>query len=115
MQARDVIQIVRHQLTDLEAGNYRWPDSLLLAYLEAGQRLLLRARPELWLDDSGERRTASAAVTVTGATLIVEEAWLQALTDYVVYRALIQDSSDTANMERAAIAKAQWEQAVAGG
>ncbi len=115
MTARDVLEIVRHQLADLEAGNYRWADALLLSYLEAGQRLTLRRRPELWLDDSGDVITTSSNVTTLEAEMVLPAEWLQALAEYVVFRALAQDSSDQANLQRAAMAKSEWETVIANG
>jgi len=100
MTAGDVIDVIRQNLNDQDQNNYRWDDSTLQGYLDDAQRRLADMRPDLFLKSDGTMSSPSK-ITSNGTTLKVAEDSRQALAALTCASALVEDSDDLANQQRA--------------
>jgi len=117
MKAADVINRVREVLSDEDSTNYRWTNLVLCDYwLNEGMRKIWEKRPDARFDDNGNVNKF-AKVAVTGAsqdlpedTLVLGDDWLEALMDFVLYRAFSEDDADEYNAARAAEHRANYQE-----
>ena len=91
----------RMLLRDTRAGEYRWTDTTMAAYLADALRELDERRPDLRLTDAGAMQSAVTDIP-DGMTM--------PLAHYIAFRCLSEDSADTANQDLAQWNLQQWEQ-----
>jgi hypothetical protein len=98
MLASEVFGVVRRQLGD-EGGSPRWPDAVLVGYLNDAQGDVKRLRPDLLLGESGLITLGTIATVNTACTFGVEQR--EALACLVTSKALAEDGTDAGNVKLA--------------
>lgn len=97
MTAANVITAARELLYDTVA-TYRWSDTNLLIYVDAGQRRVRALRPDLFLVN-GAMSEPSTPATI-GDSLVLGYNQQLTLARYVAAVALQEDNGDTVNMAK---------------
>ena len=109
--AENIIKRVRRALHDDDSGAYRWPDDVLVDYINDAQYDLREKRPEFWLDSSSILiGIVLADPALLTKDLLLEDSLMRGVSAFVIYRALSEDDADTENLNRAAIYRAQYEE-----
>ena len=109
---------VRHILSDMAEGSYRWTDAQLLLWFTDGQRDFCKRRPDAYVDSTtgAEAETVitpdPGKLTVITDYVSVHARFFGALTDYVLARCFAADSADTANLQRAEYHGQAYENAI---
>lgn len=103
MTGDDVISNrARHILADVYADgdpSQRWGDTILMAWLNEGTRIIAEKRPESLLT-APYAQSAYADISTIGATVIIPDKYRDALVDYVCAKALSQDAQDERDLAR---------------
>jgi hypothetical protein len=102
MTGTDVItNRARFILADTVTGaTQRWSDAILLVWLNDGGRLIATLRPDSTLT-AAWTLTDWADLAAIGNTVPLADKYREPLVDYVVARALAQDSQDKRDLARA--------------
>ncbi len=116
MTASDVINPARRLLND-ETETYRWPNSTLCDdYLNEGRRRIWARRPDIRLGSdqtlatfSDLECTGESSETLPTDEMTLSLEWRDALIDFVLSRALEEDSEDTMNLNRAKLHRDRFE------
>ena len=98
MTGNEIIDNVRILANDVDETT--WQDDTFLAFVNEGVRRLFDEQPVCRLKDNGTLRDYSKAAALT-ETLLVEDQYLIALTEYVCYRFFDSDSGDSRDKDRA--------------
>jgi len=98
MTGTDVVENARILCDDVDETT--WEDDTFLAFVNEGVRRLFDEQPVCRLKDNGTLRDYSKAAALT-ETLLVEDQYLIALTEYVCYRFFDSDSGDSRDKDRA--------------
>jgi hypothetical protein len=114
MTASDVITRVRRLLADEDGAAPRWSDPVLLAWTGEAQHEVFRRRPDVMLTTVGVLETPITPALLTDGLLLAPH-WGSALADWVVWRALSEDSADTANANQARAAREAFEARIKNG
>lgn len=119
MTLGDLLNLVRVNLIDTNAADYRWSNSIILTALVQGVARLNKVRPEsrylnMRLADNAFPITDSAngsydEATALAYTVLVDERWHEAIMYFAVAKCLEIDSSDLANAQLSANAYAKFE------
>jgi len=103
MTGTDVITSrARYILTDVFAdGNasQRWTDAILLSWLNDGMRVVADYKPDALLTAPYTQAAYADAATI-GATLVLPDRYRDSMVDYVVSRALAQDSQNKEDLKK---------------
>ena len=112
--AQKIIDRVRRTLHDTNSSAYRWPNSVLINYINDGLNDLYNRRPEFWLNDNTLvlQDLLEALETDMTVDLLVSGRTLQGLSGFVIYRALSEDDADTENLNRAVVYRSQYEELI---
>jgi len=86
--------------TDTTPANQRWIDAVLMAWLNDGVQLITDLRPESLLTAAYTMGTLTA-ITAMANTVSIGNRYQEAVVDYVVARALSQESQDERDLKRA--------------
>ena len=100
MDVSVVINSARRFLSD-SGATPRWLDADFFAYAEDAEREIIRLRPSLLLDPAvatDVMRTYVGGYTATNDPMFFDENWKTAITDYMCFKALEEDNSDTSNI-----------------
>lgn len=108
---QDVFDDVRRILNDQDDNPYRWPDSILLVYVNTGIRMIIGLRPDFLLSDVGVVAEFSEITLATEEVPFTEDQRM-VLIDYVCYRAFFEDSDDPNNSRRAQAHKKAYEEGI---
>lgn len=117
MIAADVITEARRDLAD-EGSTKRWANSELWGFMVAGMNYIWDTRPDARFDDDGEYVTGGLTLpTMAGETLPpdvlnLDDRFAVALTHYVAYRALLNDTDDEGNARKATMHLQLWNDAL---
>ena len=85
--------------TDGDPAVERWSDSLLLAWLNDGSRLIAERKPESLLS-AAYTQTSYADIGGLGSTSPLPDKYRECLVDYVCSRAFAHDAQDEHDLER---------------
>lgn len=107
MTSQDVLTMARLALNDVES--VRWTNAVLLQYLSDGVYEAYRVRPDLRLSSATALAT-ERDISQMGTTLNIGSQYRQSLADYVCSRALMEDSADQHNADRAVMYKTAFYQ-----
>ncbi len=98
--ASDVIAPVRRQLADEVSASQRWTDPVLYGYLTEAVGMAFTMRPDLFITSTGGL-SAPDPVTTAAQDLVMPRVYRDALVNYCLWRALVEDSADLGNANRA--------------
>ena len=100
MDASEVIDDrVRPILHDEDPADESYTDAELLRWLNDGMLLIRQSRPDARFD-SDQEEVAFAEATGLSDTLVLDDIWRPALTDYVLMRAFSQEAGDRYDADR---------------
>lgn len=109
-----VLAAVRRALMDPDG--VRWPDVVLVRYLNDGVRALKRRRPDAFLQSGDATGTVEeltvAAVVAQNRALAVGPEWRAALAAYVEWQCRLEDEDDPASLAKAQAAAERWKEEV---
>ena len=96
---RQVVSMVRRQMSDTDATYYRSNDFDMLEYLAAGVSTTFCHRPDLYFKTDGTTNTGLPPTTLS-ETLEIPVKWLPVLADYIAYRIFDEDDADKGNIAK---------------
>lgn len=111
MTGNNVLDHARRLLTDADDGIQRWPNPTLILYLNKSVKRLYAMRPDLLL---AANDTLIAETTIVDGTesFSLDAKFLEPLAKAVAACALMEDSSDRANMQVGQLYEEQFIQEV---
>jgi len=106
--ASAVIDDVREKLRDLDDGNYRWSDAILLGFVDGAQRDIFQKRADLFYTADLSGLNQPVALVAVTDVLHLGAAWLQALACYAAGRALAEDGNDAGDAAMAMVYQGRY-------
>jgi hypothetical protein len=113
MDVEDILDRSRLALADPATGTPRWPDPTLIIYINDAVRATIQARPDLQLDSTDTLKNITD-VASNADTIDLPDVFIEALADYVAFKALSEDEADKANADKAELRYAAYQKILYG-